>query len=78
MASEPLYVPILVALGLTELSMNAPCLPHVKRVLRQFPRPQALALWERLIQLPTAKEVARHLEREMSERFPDLFGRATI
>jgi len=78
MAAEPLYLPILVGLGLGELSMNAPCIPRVKRVIRQIRRSEGKQLLEKLLELSTAAEIAHCLEEEMVSRLPDLFGKADI
>jgi phosphotransferase system enzyme I (PtsI) len=78
MAGEPLYSLVLLGLGFEELSMNAPGIPRVKRVLRQVSREEGVRLLEELKQLTTAQEVARRLEEEMGRRFPDLFGAPVI
>jgi phosphotransferase system enzyme I (PtsI) len=36
MASEPLYVPLLLAMGFDELSMNPQSIPTVKRMVRSI------------------------------------------
>jgi phosphotransferase system enzyme I (PtsI) len=36
MASEPLYVPLLLAMGFGELSMNPQSIPIVKRMVRSI------------------------------------------
>jgi phosphotransferase system enzyme I (PtsI) len=74
MASEPLYTPVLLALGFDELSMNAPSISRVKRIIRQIRRDESILLLGELLQLGTAPEVARRLELEMKNRFPELFG----
>lgn len=78
MAGDPFYVPILLALGFTELSMNVNCISRVKRIVRQFPLTDARALLEELLSLPTALQVTHRMEDVMAERLPELFGRAQI
>lgn len=78
MAGEPLYVLVLLGLGLTELSMNPASVPRVKRVLRQLTRREGEALVEKLFALPTGKEVALGLDKEMRSRLPDIFGDSLI
>lgn len=78
MAGDPFYVPILLALGFSELSMNANCISRVKRIVRQFPLADARALLEELLGLPTALEVTHRMEDIMAERLPDLFGGTQI
>ncbi len=78
MASEPIYAPVLLGLGLGELSMNHACIPRVKRVLRNLTRTESQLLLDDLLQLSTGREVAAHLDREMRRRLPDLFGEFVI
>jgi phosphotransferase system enzyme I (PtsI) len=74
MAAEPLYTPVLLALGFDELSMNAPSISRVKRIIRQIRRDEGIQLLEELLHLGTAPEVACRLGQEMQRRFPKLFG----
>lgn len=74
MAGEPMYLAVLLGLGLKELSMNHPCIPRVKRVLRNLSCGEAEKLVARLMEFSTGKEVSSYLDREMRRQFPDLFG----
>jgi phosphotransferase system enzyme I (PtsI) len=74
MAGEPLYTLALLGLGFSELSMNAPGIPRVKRILRQVRRSEGEALLVELLALPTAREMTQHLEGVMARRFPELFA----
>jgi phosphotransferase system enzyme I (PtsI) len=78
MAAEPLYALVLLGLGFNELSMNAPGIPRVKRILRQIRRDEGERLLTELLELPTAREVTQRLEEAMSRRFPELFGAPDI
>lgn len=78
MAGEPLYSLILLGLGFDELSMNAPGIPRVKRILRQVRREEGKRLLDELMHLATAQEVSSRIDREMSMRFPEIFGVSTI
>jgi len=78
MAAEPLYAMVLVGMGFDELSMNAPCIPRVKRIIRQLRRDECAAIVDEILSLPTAREVAERLENEMARRFPDIFGAPLI
>jgi phosphotransferase system enzyme I (PtsI) len=73
MAGDPLYTLLLVGLGVDELSMNAPAIPRVKRIVREIEEPEARALAAGLLQLRTAAEVGEELRKEMRRRFPDEF-----
>ncbi len=78
MAGDPLYALVLLGLGFRELSMNAPGIPRVKRILRQVRRADADDLLEQLMLCDTAQEASSWLEEEMARRFPDLFGAPAI
>ncbi len=74
MAGDPLYLLVLLGLGIDELSMNAPGIPRVKRILRQVTRDEGVHLLEQLSGLPTAQDITRFLEEEMGRRFPEIFA----
>ena len=57
MAGDPVVAPVLVGLGLVELSMSAVAIPEVKAVLRATSRAELVALTERVLKLPTAVEI---------------------
>lgn len=78
MAAEPMYALVLLGLGLNELSMNPSCVPRVKQVIRQLSRTDGEALLERLLHLPTGKEVVACIEQEMRNLLPDIFGQTQI
>ena len=78
MAGEPLYTMVLIGLGLHELSMNPACVPRVKRVLRQISKRDGEALVNRLLALPTSKDVSAAIDREMRARLPEIFAQPVI
>ncbi|HKK01032.1 MAG TPA: phosphoenolpyruvate--protein phosphotransferase [Desulfuromonadales bacterium] len=78
MAGDPLYSLVLLGFGFHELSMNSSSIPRVKKILRHSSREDGIRLMAELRQLSTAQEIARHLEKEMSQRFPELFGAPEI
>ncbi len=78
MAGEPLYTMLLIGLGLNELSMSPACVPRVKRVLRRVSRQEACELVDRLLGLPTSKDVAFLLDRTMRSKLPEIFDQPLI
>ncbi len=78
MAAEPLYSLILLGIGFRELSMNAPYVPRVKRIIRQVRRSDGERILAEVLQLSTGQEVSRYIEEEMTRRFPDIFGQPVI
>jgi phosphoenolpyruvate-protein kinase (PTS system EI component) len=65
-AGDPLAAPLLIGLGVTELSMSAPAIPHVKQVVRRTDLVSARALAERALATSSAAEV-RELLRAYAE-----------
>ncbi|HEY0191640.1 MAG TPA: putative PEP-binding protein, partial [Kofleriaceae bacterium] len=57
MAGEPMMAPVLIGLGIRELSMSAVSVPEVKAMIRATSRAEAEALVERLKKLATAAEI---------------------
>jgi phosphotransferase system enzyme I (PtsI) len=74
MAGEPVNALVLIGLGVSELSMNGPSIPLVKRVVRAARASDGRALVERLLSLTTADDIEREVREEMARRFPGLLG----
>ncbi len=74
MAGEPLYLPILVGLGLDELSMNALSILRVKKILRNMSYQECKRITEEILTFSTAREIDRYVFIEMKERFPGIFS----
>lgn len=67
LAGEPLAAPVLVGLGLTELSMNAPSVPAVAAAIRALTTEDARQVALAALELPTAEEVRKYLTRLVSQ-----------
>ncbi|HET8542095.1 MAG TPA: phosphoenolpyruvate--protein phosphotransferase [Anaeromyxobacter sp.] len=74
MAGDPVNALVLVGLGVSELSMNGPSIPFVKRVIRAGRAADGRALVERLLSLTMADDIEREVRAEMVKRFPGLLG----
>ena len=74
MAGDPFYTPILIGLGINELSMSPLAIPRVKRVLRGLDRTEGVDLLKKLMSFVTVSEVTHYLEKEMSGKMSDLFA----
>jgi phosphotransferase system enzyme I (PtsI) len=70
MAGDPVNALVLIGLGVTELSMNGPSIPFVKKVVRAARASDAQALVDRLLALTAADEIEREVRVEMNRRFP--------
>jgi phosphotransferase system enzyme I (PtsI) len=73
MAGDPLYIPVLLGLGVEELSMNPTSIPVVKRVIRMTSLGEARKIARRALTLFTVEEVNEYISEEMDHRFPDIF-----
>ena len=68
MGSETRLAEVLLGLGLDSISLHGAALPKVKQVIRWTDVPEARALLERLLDMPTAVEANRHLAEYIAER----------
>ena len=57
MGGEPQHVPILIGMGLNEISMHAVQIPRVKRLIQSMTWTAATQLAVRALEMPTAREV---------------------
>ncbi|HIC91584.1 MAG TPA: phosphoenolpyruvate--protein phosphotransferase [Syntrophaceae bacterium] len=73
MAGEPAYVPILLGLGLDELSMNAFCIPKVKRMMRSTSVKESKEFLDKLLSLTEVSQIKEFVRYEVSRRFPEDF-----
>ncbi len=73
MAGDPLYLAILLGLGVDELSMNHMSIPMVKRVIRLINYEDAKQLARQAMDMVTVEEVNEFAAQEMNRRFPEIF-----
>ncbi len=74
MAGDPAYTLILLALGVTELSMVGNSIPRVKELLRRTSSKEAKELFQSALALAGNDEVEAYVRHEMRRRYPDLFA----
>ena len=70
MAGDPVNVPILVGLGINELSMNSLSIPIVKKLIRSITLEECLELTNQAFQMHQASQIHTFLESWITERFP--------
>jgi phosphotransferase system enzyme I (PtsI) len=73
MATDPVLTPLLVGLGLDELSANAISVPAVKRVIRSVKMCEAQKLVEQALQCSSASEIFELTHAATRRAAPDLF-----
>ena len=71
-ASNPRAVPLLIGLGVDELSASPAYLPDLKRVVRDLTLPDAVALADLALAQPGADDVRRIASRYLADHHPDL------
>src|SRR5206468_3773266 len=74
MAGEPLYVPLLVGMGIDELSISAASLPSVKEVVRRLSLKEAQELAAASLHATRGDEVLAMLTALIKRIDPDLIG----
>ncbi len=73
MAGDPLYIPVLLGLGVAELSMNAMAIPMAKHIIRMITIEEARKIARHALRLVTVEEVNDYVAQEMNRRFPEIF-----
>jgi phosphotransferase system enzyme I (PtsI) len=73
MAGSTVYVPILIGLGATELSMNVNSIPRVRQIISNIAFEEAHAIVKQLETCRTAFETEKAVERLFSEKWKHLF-----
>ncbi|MGA1237720.1 MAG: phosphoenolpyruvate--protein phosphotransferase [Limisphaerales bacterium] len=74
MAGDPVLVPLLLGLGINELSTAIGGLPQVKFLIRRLKMSEARELAEFALQCNSAAEIQARCEKLAHELAPDLFG----
>lgn len=72
MSSDPIYTPLLVGMGLRELSVTPQSILEIKQAVRNLTLAQAREILERARTLDVARDVESYLRGEMKKRSSDL------
>jgi len=72
LASDPLAIPLLVGLGIDELSMSPSSIPRAKLTLRAISTPKCSEIAREALNYRTATEVKRFLRRAVHKNFPGI------
>ncbi|MBA4390708.1 MAG: phosphoenolpyruvate--protein phosphotransferase [Syntrophus sp. (in: bacteria)] len=76
MAGEPLYIPVLLGLGLDEISMNPYSIPRAKKVIRGLEQDYCRELVEEIMKKDSPGEAKTLLRSEMVRMFPKDFAKS--
>ena len=75
MAAEPLYVPLLLGLGLDELSVNPQSIPAVKRLIRTLRLEDAKQFTKKIVTLTDAADIMALIQDNYGDMVADdLYG----
>ena len=72
MASDPLAVPVLIGLGVDELSTSPSMLLQTKDIIRSLSMKEAKEIVKKIFSLNTAGEIRKHMEKDIRRRLPHL------
>ncbi len=70
MASESIYLPVLLGLGIDEMSMNPVAILEIKRILRSISYKKCKQITKRLFSYSTVDEIKNFLKKETKKIFP--------
>ena len=73
MAGEFTIVPLLIGLGVDELSTGAAQVPRIKRVIQSVSYEEMKTMTQDLLKLTSSSEIINHLDEMARSRFPELF-----
>ncbi|MCU0703797.1 MAG: phosphoenolpyruvate--protein phosphotransferase [Fimbriiglobus sp.] len=71
MSGEPMFAPLLLGLGVRQLSATPRKIPDIKRVVRAVALPDCQKLAAECLELETASEVTRYLRDHLRRVLPD-------
>jgi phosphotransferase system enzyme I (PtsI) len=74
LAADPLAIPLLIGLGIDELSMSPVAIPKAKMVLRALTVPECEDIAEKALAFRGAGEVKKFLHRMIVKKFPSIGG----
>lgn len=72
MAGHPLAAPLLIGLGMDELSVVPVVLPEIKKIIRSLSHKQMQEIAKTALSLTTGKEVEKYLRDFLMKALPDL------
>ena len=73
MSSSPIYVPLLIGMGLRQLSVTPHAIPELKEIIRKVTIPQTEEIAARAQSLELARDVESYLQSELKKICPDSY-----
>jgi phosphotransferase system enzyme I (PtsI) len=72
LGGNPVAAPVLVGLGIDEISTNSTSIPEIKKIIRSLSFADCQRIAHRAVRLDTAEDVSKYLSRELKSRLADL------
>ena len=70
MAGDPINIPVLIGIGLSNFSMNPASIPAVRKMIRSMDKNKAEHNLKKIMKLKTAKEIADYIVDEYKDILP--------
>jgi phosphotransferase system enzyme I (PtsI) len=70
MSGNPTYVPLLLGMGLRQISVSPAAMPEIKKVIRGVTLPQCEAIARRALSLENARDIRSFLKEELKKVAP--------
>ncbi len=71
MSGEPLYIPLLLGMGIRRFSATPAKIPEVKKIIRLLDIPTTEQIAQTALRLETARDITSFLNRQWRQLFPD-------
>ncbi len=72
LGGNPLATPLLVGMGIDEISTNSASIPEIKKIVRTLSLQECKHIAARALHFSTAEEITRYLTKELKARLADL------
>ncbi len=72
LGGNPVAAPLLVGLGIDEISTNSTSIPEIKKIIRSLSYEDCQRIANRALRMDTADDVTKYLTRELKTRLADL------
>lgn len=72
MAADPIVIPLLVGLGIDEISVSPIALPKIKEVIRGLDSMQCKHIAENVLSFSQESDVERYLQQIIQQNFPEM------
>ena len=72
LGGSPAATPLLVGLGMTEISMTSAMIPEIKKIIRSLTYEECKRMARKALKMDTSQEIMSYMQRELKKRFADL------